>query len=64
MTDGAPRLEHTIEQMGAAMRVMAKILHDYHASLVEHGFTREEALALVVGYQQHFLNGINKGAKQ
>ncbi len=55
------------DQAQAALRDMAKALAGYHQDLVANGFTRSEALALVVNYQQTMLgrpSGIGEGKER
>ena len=50
-----PKLTHNMEQMLAMMLEFAVSLARYHQQLVENGFTREEALEIVLGYQTTLL---------
>lgn len=36
-----------MDQLGAELRVVAAVIGEFHASLLERGFEREEALCLV-----------------
>jgi hypothetical protein len=46
-----PRKLHQLEQETGPMHDMAYKIGAYHRSLVAQGFSREEALQIVIGYQ-------------
>lgn len=50
-------IQHTLEQLGAMLRDFAPILRNYYLSLIETGFTEDQALILVVTYQQYLFGG-------
>lgn len=56
-----PQAIHRLDQSTAALGEIAGVLASYHASLVAQGFTREEALKVVIAYQASF--AVNKGGE-
>lgn len=50
-------IQHSLDQVSAMMRDFAPLLRAYHLSLVETGFTEEQAFVLVKDYQQCLLGG-------
>ena len=48
-----PRELHDQEQLVSGLRHLAMILHHYYHELRQEGFTDEQAMGLVAGYQCH-----------
>lgn len=46
MAESGPRIQHEIEQMGAALRDLSPALASFADRLVEDGFSRPEAIRL------------------
>ena len=55
MSDEAPDLIAAVDQWARNVKEYARVVGSYHAALLEHGFTREEAFALALAYQNHIL---------
>lgn len=53
-----PALEYQLEQRAGATMVLARALSEYRSALIQHGFTREEALVLVGRYQDSFIGNL------
>lgn len=51
----APLILHAFEQMAALHKDLAECLATYHRDLIINGFTREEALMLVIARQHDLL---------
>lgn len=59
--DGVPDVIAAFEQLGATLRTFGKTLAEYFRSLVQEGFTADQAMQLVVGYQEAFLREMLRG---
>lgn len=46
-----------VVELKNALAGMAEILHEYLEHLVEQGFTRQEAMRIVIGYQHVTFGG-------
>lgn len=56
---GPEEANQAFEQGHAAMMNMAKLIADYFKELMKNGFSRKEAMDLVIEYQMIILKGQN-----
>lgn len=52
---------HAMDQGTAGLADFAALLGAYRRELIEHGFSREEAFALVLAYQTTALSALRPG---
>lgn len=51
-----PSVVALVDQLGSALGALAPALAEYHRALLAEGFSADEALALVVSYQEWLLS--------
>jgi hypothetical protein len=59
-----PKSIHDLDQQTGPLGEFAVILAAYHRSLIQEGFTRDEAMAVILNYQESIilsLTGNNDG---
>lgn len=52
-----PRFTHDLDQTGAALSEIVPLLESYRETLMAHGFSRAEAMRLVVMAQWRLMGG-------
>lgn len=50
-------IHHALDQMEAFLRDFSPFLFEYKQNLVKAGFTEEQAMQLVINYQQNVMQG-------
>lgn len=53
--DSDPKRTHRLDQSGALLRDVARLLSAYRQHLMEHGFTRTEAFELLLIYEKRIM---------
>lgn len=54
-------IQHSIDQMEALMRDLAPAYHNYFKFLVAAGFNEEQALKMVLGWQNSMISAVFRG---
>ena len=58
--DGSAKRIHDLDQGTGALSNFAAIIGAYHRSLMVEGFTRQEALQIVLSYQQGIIRTLTQ----
>lgn len=64
MGETATNLTALLDQHGAFLSQVADVLGQYMAALAKAGFTRDEAIMLVIEYQGQFFDEIERARRK